>query len=63
MKKFRIVCLKCQKSDFKHHTILYVDWQERMYTVLCEDCGDSECYDQYGEQIKTKNKKEGEIIN
>jgi len=61
MENFRIVCLKCQKLNVKHHTVLYVDWGKKVYTVFCEECGTAEYYDEFGELMESRKKRDGEI--
>lgn len=61
MEQFRIVCLKCQRLDVKHHTVLYVDWDRRIYMLLCEECGSVEHFNELGRRIRGRKKREGEI--
>jgi len=61
MKRFKLVCLACEKLTVRHRTVLYVDWDKRFYAVLCEECGKNESFDEFGDLIKGERRKVGEV--
>ena len=56
--KFKIVCLKCDKEDKKHDTLLYVQWEKRYYMITCHNCGQMEAWDEFAKKIDVNDKEE-----
>lgn len=51
---FLIVCPDCQKENKQHNTILYIDWENELYTIQCQMCSKIVYFDFYGRQIPPK---------
>ncbi len=49
--KFKIVCIKCDKEDKKHDTLLYVQWEKKYYMITCHNCGTMEAFDEFAKKI------------
>jgi len=48
---FLIICPDCEKKKLDYKTMLYVDWDKRIYTISCQNCGKLAYFDFYGNLV------------